>query len=211
MHRTRGRHLPIAAGVIGIAVVALAFAGCAGSPSASSAATAATPAASPGPGEATLLSGMRLDLAGACQPLRHDLPAGAIAGVECRSTDPIEAGLQVYLFNQHQDTLAAYLTIVAKQGITLRSNLPGLAIAEGSYQPGDDPSGPPAETRHANWLDDAGHARYLAVEPPFVLLAAEGTNADVNRLYRWAWRGMQDVPGAPNIWSQVPADPNAKG
>lgn len=199
---------------------ALSIGGCAGSSGASAtSATSSTsaplgsgaPLGAATPGEATLLAGMRLDLTGACQPLREGLPTGAIAAVECRSTDILVGGLQVFLFNEHVALLAAYLAVIEHQGIQLRTNLESLSIAEDSYQPGDDPAGPPAETRQAHWLDDTGHARYLATEPPFVLLAVQGTNGDVDGLYRWAWRGVADVPGAPNVWSEGrPADPSGK-
>jgi hypothetical protein len=216
------RHVPIrrrgaAKEMLAVVAVSLALASCAGAaPAASKPAMSSTPApsaatATPTPGEATLLDGMRLDLKGACQPLRSGLPSNAIAGLDCDPSDPDVAGLQVFLFNRDDNLMSAYLAIVSAQGITLRTNLDSLAISEGSYQPGDDPAGPMADTRHAHWLDDSGHARYIATEPPFVLLSAIGTNRFVDNLYHWAWRGMQDVPGAPNLWIEGhPADPNAK-
>ena len=203
-----------------VALLSTFIAACGASPGSTPSGAPATPAASmsmseaPGSvaaGEATLLNGMRLDLTGACQPLRQDLPATALAGLACRSTDRQVAGLQIYLFNTEDDVLAAYLAIVAKQGITVRTTLDSLSIAEGAYTPGDDPTGPMIAERHAWWLDDRGNARYLAIEPPFVLVAVTGTNGDVNSLYRWAWRGVQDVPGAPNVWMEGhPADPSGK-
>ncbi len=223
MHDSSVRRSVAAKAPLVALAVSMALAGCSGSrPSSSTSAAASTPAGSStpsastgapslAPGDATLLDGIRLDLKAACQPLRSGLPANAIAGLECRPRDPSVAGLQVFLFNRDAELLTAYLAIVSAQGITLRTNLDSLAISEGSYQPGDDPAGPMADTRHAHWLDDLGHARYIATEPPFVLLSATGTSPDVEVLYRWAWRGVQDVPGGPNIWTEGhPADPNAK-
>jgi hypothetical protein len=180
-------------------------------PTSPSVAGSVVPGGSTDGAEAALLAGMRLDLAGACQPLRQDLPAKALAALSCRSTDQLVAGLQVYLFDTEDDVLAAYLAIVAARGITLRTSLDSLSIAEGAYTPGDDPTAPMIAERHAWWLDDGGNARYLAIEPPFVLIAVTGTNGDVNSLYRWAWRGNQDVPGNPTVWTQGhPADPSGK-
>ena len=204
--------------LVAVLAVSIVLAACsAASPATSTPAISPTPSAAassiatPTPAEATLLDGMRLDLKGACRPLRSGLPANAIAGLDCRPSDPTVADLHVLLFDRDSDLVTAYLAIVGAQGITLRTNLDSLATSEGSYQPGDDPAGPMADTRHAHWLDDSGHARYLATEPPFVLLDVTGTGPDVNGLYRWAWRGVQDVPGAPNVWIEGhPADPNAK-
>ena len=223
MHHSPVRRRVAAWKLLAVLAIALALVGCSGAPSASSSpvvsstpAASSTPSASAGapslaPGAAALLDGIRLDLKGACQSLRSGLPANAIAGLECRPHDPSVASLQVFLFNRDADLMTAYLAIVSAQGIALRTNLDSLAISEGSYQPGDDPAGPMADTRHAHWLDDSGHARYVATEPPFVLLSATGTTPDVDGLYRWAWRGVQDVPGGPNVWMEGhPADPNAK-
>lgn len=217
----------INAGRVVVVILSAILAGCGGAPSSaasgssapatsapatsSSQAASGQPVGSAAAAEATLLNGMRLDLAHACQPLRQDLPAGALAGLSCRSTDRLVAGLQVYLFDKQDDVLATYLAIVRGRGIALRTTLDSLSIAEGAYTPGDDPTAPMIAERHAWWLEDDGSARYLAIEPPFVLVAVAGTNGDVNGLYRWAWRGVQDVPGAPNVWTEGhPSDPNAK-
>ena len=41
---------------------------------------------------------------------------------------------------------------------------------------------------------------------------AAGTDANVNALYNWAWRGNRDVPGAPTVWSaDGPRSPEGKG
>lgn len=224
MRRPRSAQRRTATTILALLVLAAGLAGCGGSPAASTASTSPpgsaaasvspsdVPAGTAAAAEATLLAGMRKDLAGACAPLRADLPPKALGALACRSTDPIEAGLRVYLFNDQADLMAAYLAIVAQQGIVVRTNLTSLSIAEGAYTPGDDPTAPMIAERHAWWRDDTGNARYLAMEPPFVLLAATGTNGDVNALVRWAWRGVQDVPGAPNIWvKDHPADPSGKG
>jgi hypothetical protein len=196
--------------VLVIGFLGLAAAGCGGSVAASPTGTGLVDA--PTEAEATLLAGMRLDLEGACQPLRRELPANAIAGLECRSQDVGVSGARIYLFNRQEELLEAYLVILEAHGVTPRVQADGLPFGESSYVPGDDPAGPLAATRHGHWVDEGGKGHYLATEPPFVLIAVDGTNANVELLYGWAWRGNEDVPGAPTLWRESgPADPNAKG
>jgi hypothetical protein len=189
--------------------VVAAVAACGGSPVVSPTGAIDSPTA----GEATLLAGVRLDLQdGGCQPLRIDLPPPALAGLVCRPLDEVVAEARIYLFNRQEELLEAYLVILEAHGVTARVQADGLPFGESSYVPGDDPAGPLAATRHGHWVDEGGKGHYLATEPPFVLIAVDGTNANVELLYGWAWRGNEDVPGAPTLWRESgPADPNAKG
>ncbi len=197
---------------VSVALLVVTMAACGGSPAAATPTPAPTPAAAPTEGEATLLAGMRLDLAGACQALRSDLPAGVIAALDCHPADTAVADARLYLFDRQADMLDAYLAIVDAQGLAPRTELPGLARSEGSYWPGDGPGEPLSAGRNANWLDDAGHAHYLATALPFVLVEVDGTDANGDALWQWAWRGNQDVPGAPTVWREgSPVDPNGKG
>jgi hypothetical protein len=189
-------------------LLALAVAGCGGTPAAS----ATEPAATPTAGEATLLAGMRLDLEGSCRPLRSGLPATALAGLECVPADAAIGAARVYLFNRGSEMLAAYVAILDDEGIALRVDLSSLSTSEGPYWPGPDTPAEPSEARNARWLDDTGHGHYLATALPFVLLDVTGTDANVDALYRWTWRGNQDVPGGPTLWRESgPTDPNGKG
>jgi hypothetical protein len=193
----------LACGLLVILIV-----GCGGSPTATPTASSAGPTE----GEATLLAGLRLDLADACFPVRMELPDGAIAGLECVPQDTAIDDARVYLFNRQADMLDAYLAIVDAQGLTPRTELPGLARSEGSYWPGDGPGEPLSTGRNASWLDDAGHGHYLATAPPFVVFLVDGTDANSDALRQWAWRGNQDVPGGPTVWQEgSPVNPNGKG
>jgi hypothetical protein len=195
---------------VGLAVLALALGGCGGG--ASQPVSSQGPAASPTEGEATLLAGLRLDLNGRCQPMRDGLPATAIAGLDCTPDDSSIASARIYLFNRASEMLGAYAAILDTNGVELRVDRPGLSTSEGSYWPGPDTEAEPSEGRNARWLDDTGHGHYLATVVPYVVLDVAGTDANVDALYGWAWRGNLDVPGDPTVWRDgTPVDPNGKG
>jgi hypothetical protein len=191
-----------------ILLLAVVLASCGGG---GSIATPEPTEVTPTTAELTLLGGMRLDLAERCRPLREDLPEGAIAGLECAPADTAIGVAQVYLFNTVDEMLARYVALLAEAGVEPRTEGSGLAFGEAAYVPGDDPGGPLTETRHGHFVDPTGHGHYLATQPPFVLLAVTGTDANVDALYDWAWRGNQDVPGAPTLWRESPVNPEGKG
>jgi hypothetical protein len=201
-------------GGFSVVVLALSISGCGAAPGASTGALdspAIAPDATPTQAEATLFEGIRLDLQdGACRPLRTGLPEHAIAGVECRPEDVAIEVARAYLFNRDEETITAYLGRIEAEGIEPGVDRPQDSISESSYWP--EPAGLMNDGRHAHWLDDAGHGHYLATSMPFVLLDVTGTDANVDVLYSWAWRGNQDVPGAPTLWRESgPTDPNGKG
>jgi hypothetical protein len=161
--------------------------------------------------ELTLLSGMRLDLAERCLPLREELPEAALAGLECVPEASQIGAARIYLFNDREAMLQRYLDVLAVGGVQPDTEGAGLPIGESSYVP-SEPGGPLTDTRHGHFVDGEGHGRYAVTFPPFVLLVVAGTDANVNALYDWAWRGNQDVPGGPTIWSaNGPRDPESKG
>lgn len=178
---------------------------------------AATPVAeptevTPTTEELTLLSGMRLDLAERCVPLREDLPEDARAGLECVPEATQVGAARIFLFNDREAMLQRYLDVLAVGGVQPRTEGSGLPIGESAYVPGDEPGGPLTDTRQGHYVDGDGHGRYAVTFPPFVLLVVVGTDANVNTLYDWAWRGNQDVPGGPTIWSaNGPRNPESKG
>jgi hypothetical protein len=162
--------------------------------------------------ELTLLSGMRTDLAERCRPLREDLPEGALAGLECVPEAPAVGAARIFLFNDREAMLQRYLDVLAAGGVQPRTQGSGRPFAESAYVPGDEPGEPLTDTRHGHYVDGDGHGRYAATFPPFVLLVVAGTDANVNALYDWSWRGNRDVPGGPTVWSaNGPRSPEGKG
>src|SRR5690606_15739459 len=71
----------------------------------------------------------------ACRPVRTDLPAGAIAGIECTADDPAVARLGFYLFADEATMLEAYFARMASEGIATESGGCGEQEGEGSYIP----------------------------------------------------------------------------
>jgi len=175
--------------------------------------TPSADAASPSIEELHLLGNARLDLRGTCRPLRTDLPAKAVAGVECHPDSAIADRAAVFLFDTQVDVMATYLALVDANGIVPRTNggrcLVG-AASEGAYTPGD--SGPDLlPVRQACFVDAAGVAHWIAIQPPFVLMTVDGPVGVVNGMpgvEQFGWLGNQDAPGAPTIWrGDGPASP----
>lgn len=185
--------------------------------------------------ESELLSGMRLDLQGACLLLRHDLPEAALAAIECdpgagpsapptgspsagpgavsSPSDAASSGapasrVRVYLFETQQALLETYLARLVAQGVE-----PGTAggrcvpgqASEGPYTPFLEDGLEVAE-RGGCYVDEAGLAHYLATNPPFVLIELDGTTGDMAALEAWAWLGNEDQPGNPTVWRESPVD-----
>ena len=138
-----------------------------------------------------------------CRPVRADLPAGAIAGIECTSDDPAVAEIGFYLFEDEAATVAAYLARMAAEGIALETG--GACVdgeGEGSYVPYEGQS----PWRSGCFLNDEGYANYRATLPgSHVYFGILGRSDDMAALADFAWRGNQDVPGGPTLWGE-PAD-----
>lgn len=157
----------------------------------------------PTPPEMALLSGARLDLQGRCAPLRTELVATALAGVACTPSDPAIAQVRLYLFEDQQALLDAYLARLAAQGIVPRTGDGNCEVgrpSEGSYIPGD--SGPTlSPERNSCFVDVAAAVHYTVTLPPFGLAMVDGSGGDAETVRRFAWLGNQDTPGGPTIWS----------
>ena len=137
-----------------------------------------------------------------CQPVRVDLPSGAIAGIECTSDDPAVAEIGFYLFEDDAATVAAYLARMAAEGIALESGGCADGEGEGSYVPYEGQS----PWRNGCFINDEGYANYRATLPgAHVYFGILGRSDDMAALAAFAWRGNQDVPGGPTLWGRPAA------
>jgi hypothetical protein len=166
----------------------------------------AKPTPKPSPVVATknekyLIAGARRDVSG-CVPVRSDLPPRAIAGVECRATAPAVARVGFYLFKTEKDTVNAYVARMRAEGINIDSGGGPCIDGEGdnAYVPWEGPGIAP--WRNGCFVNDSGYANFRATLPgSHVYIGILGRSADMAALADFAWKGNQDVPGAPTIWS----------
>jgi hypothetical protein len=163
----------------------------------------------PTEGEQMLLGGMRTDLQGACGPVREDLPVAAVAELGCVSvTNGDVEWVTVDLFDGQQPLLEAYAARLGEAGVEPMANggsCVDVEQAEGPWIPAQDASG--IAERGACWQDAAGVPMAMLTEPPFVLVTVTGTpGTDIGRVWRYAWLGNDEVPGAPTVWREIPVD-----
>ena len=163
----------------------------------------ATAIGSPSANELALLSGLRTDIAGTCDPIRTGLAGGAIAGVECRPSSEVVDRARGYLFATQDELQAAYGAWVADRAIdrdTHNGRCHAERASEGPYVPSAGPG--LAAERSACYIDPAGVPHHAATVPPFVMIELVGTATDFAALERWAWLGNQDQPGSPTVWRE---------
>jgi hypothetical protein len=164
----------------------------------------------PSEGEQMLLGGLRTDLQGACGPVRETLPVAAVAGLACVSTTNGDVStVTLDLFDEPEAMLDAYAVRLEAAGVQPMTNdgaCAGVTSAEGPWIPAQDPSG--IAERGACWLGEDGVPMAMLTEPPYLLVTVTGTpGTDLDRVWRYAWLGNQDVPGAPTVWREVPVSP----
>jgi hypothetical protein len=149
--------------------------------------------------EGYLIAGVRTAAAVDCAPRHSDLPARAIAGIECVPDDGIAERVGVYRFATADDLLATYSERMAEAGVPLGSGGCFSGPGETNYVPG--PTDLTVPYREGCFINEFGFANYRATYPDErvyvgILGSASGTAA----LQRWAWLGNQDQPGNPTIW-----------
>ena len=150
--------------------------------------------------EAVLFSGLRDDARFACAARRLDLPAHAIAGVECSPQVNGVDRIGAYRFADREDMLDTYFKRLAENGVKPRSGSCPDRAGEVSYVPGDDGAtvGP---YRYGCYLNEFGVANYRFTDPDsLVYVGILGTGKGLERLHDWAWHGNQDAPGSPTVW-----------
>jgi hypothetical protein len=136
-----------------------------------------------------------------CEPAAgsDELPARAIAGIECWSNDAAVARVGFYLFENDADMLAAYTARMTAEGIALDSGPCRDGEGEMSYAPGE---GPTAD-RNGCFINDEGFANYrLTIAGSHVYVGILGRSDDMIALEDFAWFGSVDMPGSPTLWSE---------
>ena len=151
--------------------------------------------------EKRLIAGIRRGATG-CRPVRGaDLPARAIAGVDCASTEPAVARMGFYLFENDEAILDTYFARIRAAGLEKDSGACRDGEGESQYVPGDEE----VAYRHACFVNDEGYANYRAILAGGLYIGLLGRTDDPRQLEDFAWRGNQDIPGAPTLW----ADPRS--
>ncbi len=150
--------------------------------------------------EASLFNGLRPDARFACAARRVDLPAHAVAGIECSPEVKGIDRIGVHLFSSKKDALETYFARLADAGVKPRSGSCPERAGEGAYIPGDSEADV-APYRNGCFVNEFGNAnyRFTAPEAP-IYVGILGTGKDMATLHKWAWLGNQDVPGSPTVW-----------
>ena len=150
--------------------------------------------------EASLFTGLRGDARFACAARRVDLPAHAIAGIDCSPQVEGIDRIGAYLFADAADLLDTYFKRLADNGVKLRSGSCPKRAGEVAYVPGDDGS-TVSPYRYGCFVNEFGNANYRFTDPDsLVYIGILGMDKDLERLHKWAWRGNQDQPGSPTVW-----------
>jgi hypothetical protein len=134
-----------------------------------------------------------------CLPARagDGLPTGAIAGIECDSTDPAVARVGFYLFAGDQAMVDAYLARMQAEGVEVESGTCNDGESEHAYIPDEGF----AKDRAGCFLNDEGFANYrYTITGNHVYVGILGRSADLAALEEFAWKGNQDMPGMPTLW-----------
>jgi len=161
-------------------------------------ATLAPPSHSFTAAEKYLLAGVRRGATN-CKPAsgREDLPARALAGIECASPDRAVARVGFYVFPSDEAMLDAYLARMAAEGVELDSGSCHEGESEHAYTPGEGL----LLDRAGCFINSAGFANYRAtLAGPHVYIGILGRSDNMQALEDFAWRGNQDTPGNPTLW-----------
>ncbi|HEX5013553.1 MAG TPA: hypothetical protein VFV72_05265 [Candidatus Limnocylindrales bacterium] len=154
------------------------------------------------PDEAHLLAGFRPDARISCAPRRADLPAGAVAGVECAPDGAPASQLGAYLFETQDALLSAYFDRLDTEGIDPRTGACPESEGDAAYSGGDEGS-TFVPQRFGCFVNDFGVANLrFTVPDALVYVGVLGEDDDLPPLYDWAWEGNLDEPGAPTVWGE---------
>lgn len=156
--------------------------------------------------ERVLLEGIPRRIASTCAPLRSSLPEGTRAAVACRPNTSAVASLDYYLM-EGEDAAAAYQADMSannvpqaasssqtcEQGVKSRRQwLAGGWQADGCYRIEQK-----AEVR---FIDNATDCRKLrtggrTLQSPAVYMELQGSDRDIERVYGWATRDVDESTG----------------
>jgi len=175
-------------------------------------------ASSPAPAytavEAALVAGLRADAAVNCAPRREDLPARAIAGVECRVNAAEVTRVGAYHFGDARDAATTYLERMASYGIGPASgDCAAGTSGDAAWMSGDGKAGKDSDRvflgatgpwvvgRSGCYLDENGTAN-IRVTCGSTYVGVLGRDKDLAALQRWVWRvpdGTVDRGEPPGI------------
>ena len=191
-------------------------AGPSGAPSSAPGAPTPTPAASPdaspspspsdkpaptfSASEDTLLEALRVDAQVNCAPRRADLPAGAVAGIECAIGTALVDRVGVYGFDGSSaasgsgsaTALATYLARLAAAGVAPASGdcakgVPGDASWP-TYLPDEGEDGGLRAERAGCYLDPSGTANVRVTCYGEIYIGVLGANGELAALNAWTWK-----------------------
>ena len=136
-----------------------------------------------------------------CEPVRDELPNGAVAGIECLGEDWFVARIGYYLFENDEEMLEHYVARMQAEGVTLNEGSCFDGEGDQAYIPGDEE----VASRQGCFITAQGVANYRVTLPgAHVYIGIVGHNIDTIELEDFAWLGNQDVTGNPTLWF----DPN---
>lgn len=164
--------------------------------------------------EEALVAGLRADAAVDCAPRRKDLPALAVAGVECRVNGAVVARVGAYLFPDAKVAATTYLARLDSYGVAPASgDCPGGTSGDVAWMPGDGQAGNDAVRvdlgdtglwvvgRSGCFLDENGTAN-VRVTCGSTYVGVLGRDADLAAVHRWVWMspdGPRDPGNPPGI------------
>lgn len=151
--------------------------------------------------QAFLLEGIRADAREACT-VRDELPAGAVAGIECTPSGGPADRIGAYLFSSQETMLSAYFGRLADEGISPeRGGCPRTPGDAAYVSTTSDPASEPHRT--GCFINEFGVANYRITYPESqVYVGALGRDRDLAALGAWVWEGNLDTPGSPTIWRE---------
>ena len=168
--------------------------------------------------EKVLLKGIPTRIANYCSPLRTGLPKGTRAAVTCRPSTNAVSTVDYYLLDGSRAT-AEFGSIMANYNVpdaaagggTCRDGTKSQAFiigngwqAEGCYREN--------KAAQLRFVDNATDCKKLKVGgktlgSPAVLIALQGADNDVARVYDWATRGLDPSSGRlTSIMQPIPSD-----
>lgn len=155
--------------------------------------------------ESALVARLRDDAAVGCAPRRTDLPARAIAGVECRVNAAVVTRVGAYLFRDARDAATTYLERLASNHIEpATGDCRAGTIGDLAWMPGDGvagnaadqvvfgSTGPWALGRSGCFLDDNGTAN-VRTTCGSMYVGVVGRDEDLLAVDRWT-RATQGGP-----------------
>ena len=151
--------------------------------------------------EALLINGIRDDARVACTPRRADLPAGAVAGVECAPLGGPASQVGAYRFDSEDSLLETYYSRLEQEGIAPGTGDCPRSAGEMSYIPEQETD--PSLNRIGCFVNEFGYGNLRFTSPEArVYVGVLGADGDMESLYDWAWQGNLDQPGSPTIWRE---------